>query len=518
MKKFLSSIAAVFFISSCTSVDMNGNSVSLLYSEFSHNPPFGEAFEAPGKKVERYEDLTTNFRAEAMNITTGFKYHRGDASDNAFDLYKTVNVAMRYCEKLSKGQCVLSRDNYRIIYKDLNDYKVKMGIVKPKQSVRERRLAEEKQRENEDQVALGKAFISGYNTPKEERDDDGFQNQDQLDKDEKQLIEEREKLRKEQLEIIEEIRKQKKIETAKQEKNRVAEQNRKDKEEEEQLRKDQKEIISTVQAFLYALGYSPGDEGEYDFRTQTAIKAYQNDTDMKPIDGEISEALLIKLQSSFSKKQNTLDFKNYSVVGTGSGYLVDKNGHVVTNEHVVNGCSLITTGKNNTAELLRADASNDIAIIKTSDTEKYKALSFTGKDPALGQRIFVSGFPLNQILENLNFTSGTVSSEVGLMQNINQFQFTAPIQPGNSGGPILNEYGGVLGMSLATVSNKKFEEMVDTLVQNINFGIRQSSIQSLLDQEGIKYEIGNPNWFRNEESVAEVAKAGTVLIKCWNLD
>jgi S1-C subfamily serine protease len=239
---------------------------------------------------------------------------------------------------------------------------------------------------------------------------------------------------------------------------------------------------------------------------------------MKPIDGEISEALLIKLQSSFSKKQNTLDLKNYSVVGTGSGYLVDKNGHIVTNEHVVNGCSVITTGKNNTAELLRADATNDIAIIKTTDTEKYRPMSFADKDPALGQRIFVSGFPLNQILENLNFTSGTVSSEVGLMQNINQFQFTAPIQPGNSGGPILNEYGGVIGMSVATVSNKKFEEMVDTLVQNINFGIRQSSIQSLLDQESIKYETGNPKWFKNEESVAEEAKAGTVLIKCWNLN
>lgn len=515
MKKFLCTIATVFFISSCTSIDRNGNVVNLLYSEFSHNPPFGEAFEAPGKKVKSYEDLTTSFRAEAMNITTGFKYHRGDASDNSFNIYKTDNVAIRYCKKLSKGQCVLSRYNNKIFYKDLNDYKVKMGLVKPKQSSRERRLAEEKnnklksekkQRENE---ALEKKY---------KRDDDGFQTQDQLDKIEKQLIKEREKLRKEQLEIIEAKRKQKEIEIAKQEKNRIGEQKRKDREEEEQLRKDQKEIISTVQSFLYALGYSPGEEGEYDFRTQTAIKAYQNDTDMKPIDGEISEALLIKLQSSFSKKQNTLDLKNYSVVGTGSGYLVDKNGHVVTNEHVVNGCSVITTGKNNTAELLRADATNDIAIIKTTDTEKYRPMSFAGKDPALGQRIFVSGFPLNQILENLNFTSGTVSSEVGLMQNINQFQFTAPIQPGNSGGPILNEYGGVIGMSVATVSNKKFEEMVDTLVQNINFGIRQSSVQSLLDQEEIKYETGNPNWFRNEESVAEEAKAGTVLVKCWALD
>ena len=266
---------------------------------------------------------------------------------------------------------------------------------------------------------------------------------------------------------------------------------------------------------MYALGYAPGDEGIYDFRTQTAIKAYQKDIGMKPIDGELSEELFINLQSSYSQKQKELDFSNYSVIGTGSGFLVDKKGHLVTNAHVIEGCSIITTGRNKIAEVLRSDEKNDIDIIKTSDYENFQQMSFSDEDPALGQRIYVSGFPLNQILENLNFTSGTVSSEVGLFQNINQFQFTAPIQPGNSGGPILNENGGVIGMSVATVSNKKFEEMVDTLVQNINFGIRQSSIQALLKQENIKYSKGDPNWFKNEESVAEVAKSGTILIRCW---
>ena len=304
----------------------------------------------------------------------------------------------------------------------------------------------------------------------------------------------------------------------KEEQDRIAELERKAQNEKDLLEKEEQEILLTVQAFLYALGYAPGDEGGFDFRTKTAIKAYQKDSGITPIDGEISEELFINLQSSYSKKQKTLNFNNYSIVSTGSGYLIDKKGHVVTNAHVIDGCSIITTGKNNTAEILRADENNDIAIIKTSDIEEYRAMSFANQDPALGQRIFVSGFPLNEILENLNFTSGTVSSEVGLLQNINQFQFTAPIQPGNSGGPILNEYGGVVGMSVASVSTKKFEEFMDTLVQNINFGIRQSSIQSLLEQENIKYEKGNPQWFASEEAVAKEAKSGTMLIKCWAPD
>lgn len=407
-------------------------------------------------------------------------------------VFKDVKYQVRYPEFPPKngGTLIIKTTNFNSAMSI-----ARTGSIVQRQSVRERRIAEEKNNEQFE------------NNPSKE--DDNFLTKEQL-------IKERDELRKEQLEIIEEKRKQRERETDQQEKDKAAEQIRKKKEEEALRRKEQKDIVLAVQDFLSALGYSPGTKGEYDFRTQTAIKAFQIDSNMNPVDGEISQELIIKLQRSFRKKQDSIDFKNYAVSGTGSGFLIDKSGHVVTNEHVIKDCSIITTGKNNVAELLRADATNDIAIIKTSDIEKYRPMSLANKNPVLGQSIFVSGFPLNQILENLNFTSGTVSSEVGLMQNINQFQFTAPIQPGNSGGPILNEYGGVVGMSVATVSNKKFEEMVDTLVQNINFGIRQSSIQSLLDQEQIDYEKGNANWFKNEESVAEEAKSGTVLIKCWN--
>ena len=485
------SIALIFLISSCASIEtvqnefytgMSKNSVceiTLNKVMLTQNPCYSHInylYKVPNS----YYQYNNKIKTEVLGAA------------GTYYVFKNVKYKVNYPEYPPRngGTLILKTTNFNSAISI-----ARTGGLPSQETERERRLAEEEKTNRENEIAL--------------------QIIDRLA--EQNRIEKEELLKKEQVNFIEAKRRQKDKEIAQQKIDRATEQNRKEKEE-ELLKKEEKEIVSTVQAFLYALGYAPGDEGEYDFRTQTAIKAYQIDTDMKPVDGDISEELIIKLQSSFSKKQNTIDFKNYSVAGSGSGYLVDNNGHVVTNEHVINGCSIITTGKNNTAELLRADATNDIAIIKSSDSEKYKAMSFSNKDPALGQRIFVSGFPLNQILENLNFTSGTVSSEVGLMQNINQFQFTAPIQPGNSGGPILNENGGVIGMSVATVSNKKFEEMLDTLVQNMNFGIRQSSIQSLLDQEGIKYEKANPNWFKNEESVAEVAKSGTMLIKCWTLN
>ena len=60
------------------------------------------------------------------------------------------------------------------------------------------------------------------------------------------------------------------------------------------------------------------------------------------------------------------------------------------------------------------------------------------ENPKLGQSIFTGGYPYNEVLDNFNFTAGNVSGLRGTQSNISQFQFTAPVQPGSSGGPILD--------------------------------------------------------------------------------
>lgn len=479
MKKILCSIAAILFVSACTSVDMNGNVVSLLYSEFSHDPPLGEAFEAPGKKVESYEDLTTNFRAEAMNITTGFKYHRGDASDNAFDMYKTDNVAIRYCRKLSKGQCVLSRYNYQIFYKDLNDYKLKMGLVKPKPD-----KIKDIQKIVDAEIKKTKSELEESNRIEREK-----------------LALERQKIEQEKEKIL----------AAK----KNSESETQDTKLADDLERAQELIIKNTQNLLISLGYTPDTDGEYGFKTVVAIKAFQTDNQLKPIDGEISENLLVALQSALKNASDEFDINNFIQIGSGSGFIADSQGSIVTNAHVINECEFVTVDKNLPAEVIKIDRVNDIAVIKTTQLENKKPLSISKSDPELGDKVFPAGYPINRVLENLNFTSGSVSSEVGLFQNITQFQFTAPIQPGSSGGPILNENGAVIGITVASASIKELEEELDTLLQNINFGIRKSNIEALLNQADIEYSTGNPLWFSNEKGVAEIAKSGTVLIKCW---
>lgn len=288
-------------------------------------------------------------------------------------------------------------------------------------------------------------------------------------------------------------------------------------EKEKKLAKEARnELVIATKKILFNLGYEVDiRNNNYDLKAKTALIAFQKDYDINPINNEPSENLLSELQRAFRNSPNPLDLSNYFVSGSGSGFVVNDEGFVVTNVHVVEGCSLITAGKKIPASIEKADIVNDVAILKINNNGNYTPLKISENDIELGEEIFVAGFPINMILENLNFTSGTISSEVGVGQNINQFQFTAPIQPGNSGGPVFNSYGGVVGIAVSTASTKKFEEMIGTNIQNINFGIKASTIKSLLKQSDVSLSIGNPNWFTGQKNVASVAKTGTVLIQCW---
>jgi len=289
---------------------------------------------------------------------------------------------------------------------------------------------------------------------------------------------------------------------------------------EEKERKKKKSIrdnlVIASKKILFNLGYEIDSiDTSFNLKTKTALVAFQKDYKLEPIINEPTEELLVELQRAFRNSPNPIDLSNYELIGSGSGFLVDTKGHVVTNVHVVDECSLITVGKRIPANLEKADRTNDVAILKINNTENIAPLSIAKKDVELGEEVFVAGFPINMLIENLNFTSGSISSEVGFGQNINQFQFTAPIQPGNSGGPILNSYGGVVGIAVASASTKELEELVGSNIQNINFGIKASTFKSLLDQTDVTFKEGNANWFSSQKNVASAAKTGTVLIQCW---
>ena len=159
--------------------------------------------------------------------------------------------------------------------------------------------------------------------------------------------------------------------------------------------------------------------------------------------------------------------------GTGSGFFVSKMGHVITNAHVVQNCKKITIGDNANkqvpAELINTDSSNDLALLKLSTLEMASAESqsliqklgivvvplaskglLRSEDVRLGEKVLVAGYPFGELFSNtIKVTSGIVSATRGPGDNSGQFQLDAAIQPGNSGGPIYDIGGNIVGVVIS---------------------------------------------------------------------
>jgi S1-C subfamily serine protease len=122
----------------------------------------------------------------------------------------------------------------------------------------------------------------------------------------------------------------------------------------------------------------------------------------------------------------------------------------------------------------------------------------------------------NKVITVLRYATGAISALVGAQKNITQFQFTAPVQPGNSGGPILNTWGSLIGVTFARIDDMYVLENSGTLPQNINYGIRLDVVRDLLIENNIKFREGRNFWFQpTQERVAQLAKETTILLNCF---
>jgi S1-C subfamily serine protease len=233
------------------------------------------------------------------------------------------------------------------------------------------------------------------------------------------------------------------------------------------------------------------------------------------ITGRPTEDLLITLQtevrrSKASAESASKNLVKLPVIGTGTGFYIQKN-ILVTNNHVIDECNYITNKDGENLSLETTDLVNDIAVLTGPSNLRNLYLS---SNPSLGQTIYAGGFPYNSFLNNFNFTSGNVSSLFGPGSNVSEFQFTAPIQPGNSGGAILNEKGGVIGIAVSVASIKLMED-TKSIPQNINFGIKVEVLKDILTENKINYKKGNSFWFKSDqEDVAQLSKDSSIVINC----
>ena len=133
---------------------------------------------------------------------------------------------------------------------------------------------------------------------------------------------------------------------------------------------------------------------------------------------------------------------------SGSGFAVSSDGYVITNNHVIEGCQEVivhTKEKDIKTRIISFDPQNDLALLK-GDFQPKTVFALSNNRPELLQDIYVAGYPFgNSISSSIKVTKGIISSLTGIGNNYSNIQFDAALQPGNSGGPIIDNNGNLIG-------------------------------------------------------------------------
>jgi S1-C subfamily serine protease len=170
---------------------------------------------------------------------------------------------------------------------------------------------------------------------------------------------------------------------------------------------------------------------------------------------------------------------------SGSGFFISDDGALLTNFHVVDGASRIVVNTKRgsfPAKVVKLDSANDIAIIKVSGSA-FKSLPLVpSRGAKLADTVFTIGFP-NPEMQGTEpkFTDGRISSLSGAQDDTRYFQISVAVQPGNSGGPLVNSAGSVVGIVTARLSDRAALEESGALPQNVNYALKSSYVLSLLE-------------------------------------
>lgn len=203
-------------------------------------------------------------------------------------------------------------------------------------------------------------------------------------------------------------------------------------------------------------------------------------------DPETGEKRQDKFIKMFPVATGDITFKKDNSKSSGSGFFITTNGIIATNAHVIEGASNIQVTVSNEigtftydAKILLVDSKNDVALLQISD-EKFKGLTSipygVSENSDVGSKVFTIGYPLNDVMgNNYKVTDGIISSKSGIADDVRYYQISVPLQPGNSGGPLFNKEGNVIGITSARLNGKA----VGTQIENVNYAIKSSYLLNL---------------------------------------
>ena len=157
----------------------------------------------------------------------------------------------------------------------------------------------------------------------------------------------------------------------------------------------------------------------------------------------------------------------------------------------------------------------DLALLK-ADTQRASVAVFRQSAKInQGETVIVYGYPLSGLLASSgNVSTGIITALAGLRDDPRQLQISAPVQPGNSGGPLVDSKGSIVGVVVSKLNAIAVAKATDDIPQNINFAIKASTVINLLDAKSVKYRIDASSKDLSIEAVTQRMKEYTVKIEC----
>jgi hypothetical protein len=220
---------------------------------------------------------------------------------------------------------------------------------------------------------------------------------------------------------------------------------------------------------------------------------------------QISEAQ--RLASEFEVKRTSQTdseerLNRHELKGTGTGFFITEDGYLLTAYHVVEEASsieVILVNKKYIAQFIEGDPINDVALLKVQGN--FTALPIIASSQInIGDEISTMGFP-NVHLQGLNpkLTKGHISSLTGIQDDPRCFQISAAVQPGNSGGALVDKQGNVVGLLVARLGDIETLELTGTLPQNVNYALKSSYILAFLESNSEAINNIKQTYLGNEE-------------------
>jgi len=188
-----------------------------------------------------------------------------------------------------------------------------------------------------------------------------------------------------------------------------------------------------------------------------------------------------------------------TMLNMGTGW-VCRGGLIVTNYHVIKNSKKIEVyfqdGFRSSAEVVSRDTANDLAILKTAKKMNMRALPMATEWTDIGTKVFTIGYPHPDVMGiSPKLTDGVVSSTSGVMDDPRFYQITVPVQSGNSGGPLLNMSGEVVGIVTSKLSAINMLKYTGDLPENVNYAVKVQYLNILLktndDMHSIKKSVKN---------------------------